>query len=99
MITLRSCKEHSLTVNLLFNGEANVTPPTPFVMRCALRVAPSGFFIVRVRLGDKFGKGSVHLHIVRNEQPAVAQPRPELPKFPQHVPVAVGAIVHEHIDR
>ena len=36
-------------------------------MRRALRVAPSRVFVVCVCLADKFGEGSVHLHIVRNK--------------------------------
>jgi hypothetical protein len=42
-------------------------PKAPFVMRCALRVAPSRFFVVRVCLCHKSGKRRVHLHIVRNK--------------------------------
>ena len=50
-----------------FYGEADVTPAAPFVMRCALRITAAGLFIVSVSLGHKFGKRSVHLHVVRHQ--------------------------------
>ena len=68
-------------------------------MRCALRVAAAGLFIVGVRLGHKFGKRRVHLHVVRHEQSAVAQARPKLAKLPEHVPVTMRAVVKKHVDR
>jgi hypothetical protein len=54
-------------LSAFLNGEADVTPAAPFVMRCALRVAAAGLFIMGVRLGHKFRKRRVHLHVVRHE--------------------------------
>src|SRR6266403_1371625 len=97
-----SCREiRSITRTLVvgfLNREPDVAPAAPFIMRRALRIAASGFFIVRVRARNEFWKRGVHLHVVRHKQSAVAQPRPELTKFPQHVAIAVRAIVHEHVD-
>src|SRR5437867_12698991 len=79
------------------NREPDVAPAAPFMMRRALHIAAASFSIVDVRLGDEFGERGVHLDIVRHEQPAIAQARPELAKFPKHVPVAVRAIVQKHV--
>ena len=80
------------------NREADVAPAAPFVMRSALHIAAASLFFVRVRFCDEFRERSVHLDIMRYEQSAVAQARPELAKFPEHVLVAMRAVVQEHVD-
>ena len=88
-----------VTEKLTFlNCEADITPTAPFVMRCPLRIAASGFLIVRVSLSYEFGKCSIHLHVVRYQQSAVAQPGPKLVKLPEHMPVAMRAVVQKHVD-
>ena len=90
-------KAHLATVFL--NREADVAPPAPFVMRSASHIAAASLFFVRVRFGDEFRKRSVHLHVMRYEQSAIAQAGPELAKFPEHVLIAMGAVVQEYVDR
>ena len=62
-------------------------------MRSPPGIAAAGSLIVRVRLGDEFWERGVHLDVMRHEQSAVAQARPELAKLPKHVPIAVRAVV------
>src|SRR5882762_3700482 len=98
MIMTPSCKQHSLTSPIrFFDGEPDVAPPAPFVMRCALRVAPAGSLVMRVCFHDEFYKRGVHLDVVRYEQSGVAQAGPELSKLPKHVPVTMRAIVQKHV--
>src|SRR5436190_8135807 len=88
-----------VTEKLTFlNCEADITPAAPFVMRCPLSIAASGFLIVCVSLRDEFRKCSIHLHVVRHQQSAVAQPGPKLVKLPEHMPVTMRAVVQKHID-
>src|SRR5262249_5704286 len=98
-----SCRKISSTRRTLAAGflyrEPEISPAAPFVMRSALHIAAASLFFVRVRLGDEFRERSVHLHVVRHEQAAVAQARPELAKFPEHVLIAMRAVVQEHVDR
>ena len=63
-----SCREIRSTTRTLATGflyhEPEISPPTPFIMRRALRIAAASLFFVRVRFCDEFGKRSVHLDIV-----------------------------------
>src|SRR5262245_18789620 len=53
------------TLAIVFlNGEADVAPAAPFVMRSAFRIAAASLFFVRVRFGDELRERSVHLDIV-----------------------------------
>jgi len=54
--------------------------------------------VVRVGVGDKFGKGSSHVDIMRSEETAIAEAPPKFAKFPLHVPVAMGTIVKKHVN-
>src|SRR5439155_26087917 len=83
--------------SVFLDSETDVTPATPFVMRGALLIAAAGFFVVRIGLGYEFWKRGVHLHVMRHEQSATAQTRPKLAELPEHVAVAVGAVVQEHV--
>jgi len=58
----KSCNAH-LVADFL-DGEPNVSPASPFVMRSALHIAAASLFFVCVRFGDEFRERSVHLDIV-----------------------------------
>ena len=92
------CRNQQHLISLSFNREADVAPAAPFVMQSALHIAAASLFFVRVRFCDEFRERSVHLDIMSYEQSAVPQARPELAKFPEHMPVTVRAVVEKHVD-